>query len=974
MTHGALGTTREALGLRIPALALVLLGAGAMNGSAQQMEPSLFQEMHWRMIGPFRGGRTKAATGVPSQPNVFYIGAVNGGVWKTTDYGRTWNPIFDDQPTGSIGAIAVAPSNPDIIYVGSGEGLQRPDLSTGDGIYKSTDGGMTWTHLGLRDGQQIPQIVVDPRNPDRLFVAVLGHPYGPNAERGLFRSSDGGRTFEKVLYRDENTGAIDVVLDPRNPDVMYAALWEARQAPWENGQFSGPNSGLYKSTDGGTNWRPIMNGLPTFADGLGRIGLTVAPSDPNRLYATVDTRNDGVLYRSDDAGETWRRATDETRIVGRASDFAEVKVDPTNPDIIYTASVVTWKSLDGGKTWTGIRGAPGGDDYHRIWINPTNPKVILIVSDQGAIITVNGGESWSSWYNQPTAQFYHVSADDAYPYRVCGGQQESGSACVRSRGDNGAITFRDWTPVGVEEYGYVAADPLDPDLVYGGKLSRFDRRTGQVTQVGPKPLRTPDYKVLRTAPVLFSPIDPKTLYFASNTLWKTRDGGNSWTEISPDLTRTDSVAPASVGTYARSPEAITRHRGVIYTVAPSYRSAGIIWVGSDDGLIHVTRDGGKTWKNVTPPDLTPWAKVSLMDASHFDSLTAYAAINTLRIDDLRPHIYRTRDGGKTWTHITTGIPDGGTINAVREDPVRKGLLFAGSERAVYVSFDDGDHWQSLRLNMPATSIRDIVIKDDDLVAGTHGRGFWILDDITPLRQLGAQVAAADAHLFKPELATRVRWNMNPDTPLPPDEPMGENPPDGAIINYWLKERAQGPVTLEIRDSAGAIVRTYASTDAPEEPIPGRNIPDYWIRPPQVLSAGAGMHRFAWDLRYPVPAGLRQGYPIAAVYRNTAKAPAGPAVLPGRYTVRLTANGKSYTQPLIVRMDPRVKTPRAGLVRKFVLERQIATWLSSGAASESTVGELNALYGILDDSDTEPTTQVEREFARLQRTIKDQKPK
>ena len=957
--------------------------AGApVHARADTVDPALFGEMRWRMIGPFRGGRTKAAAGIPSQPSVFYVGVVNGGVWKTTDYGRTWAPIFDDQPTGSIGAIAIAPSDPDVIYVGSGEGLQRPDLSTGDGIYKSTDAGKTWTHLGLRDGQQIPQIVVDPRDPNRLFVAVLGHPYGPNAERGVYRSTDGGQSFTKVLGRDENTGAIDVVMDPADPNTLYAALWESRQAPWENGVFAGPGSGLYKSTDGGTTWRPITKGLPTFDEGLGRIGIAVAPSRPSRLYLTVEQRGNGWIYRSDDAGESWTRMTSDPRIATRPSDFGEVKVDPKNPDVVYSGSIVTWRSADGGRTWTAFRGAPGGDDYHRIWINPNDPRIILLASDQGAIITVNGGETFSSWYNQPTAQMYHVSTDDAFPYRVCGGQQESGSACVASRGDDGRITFRDWHPVGVEEYGYVAPDPLDPDIVYGGKVTRYDRRTGQVQQVGPKPLRTSDYRVLRTAPVLFSPVDPRTLYFASNVLWRTRNGGTSWDQISPDLTRTDSVVPPNVGKYADTPAARARHPGVIYTIAPSYRSANVIWVGSDDGLIHVTTNGGRTWRNVTPPDLAPWAKVSLMDASRFDSLAAYAAINTFRLDDLRPHIYRTRDGGKTWTHIANGIPDGAAVNAVREDPARRGLLYAGTERAVYVSFDDGDHWQSLRLNMPATSIRDLVVKDDDLVVGTHGRSFWILDDVTPLRQMTAEVARAGTHLFRPQVATRFRWNKNTDTPIPQEEPAGENPPDGAIVDYACGSGGCGDAVLEIVDSAGTLVRRYASTDTAMAPEDVGNVPRYWIRPTKVLSAAPGMHRFVWDLRWTTPRHLQQSYPIAAIYGNTPREPRGPWALPGRYTVRLTAGGRTHTQPLVLRMDPRVRTPAAALREQLALSRRLASAYEKGgdevlrlrAAGQPTDGlartlsEIAQLYGIVIGADVAPTTQTRAVIADRLRAL------
>jgi photosystem II stability/assembly factor-like uncharacterized protein len=900
-------------------LCLVVVAAASVL-CAESYDAKLFGEMRWRSIGPHRGGRTRASAGVPGQPNVFYIGAVNGGVWKTNDYGRTWTPIFDDQPTGSIGAIAIAPSDPNVIYAGSGEGLQRPDLSVGDGIYKSTDAGKTWTHLGLRNGQQIPQIAINPRDPNRLFVAVLGHPYGPNEERGIFRSMDGGQTFEKVLYKDENTGGSDVVLDPSQPDTVYAAMWEARQGPWENGAWSGTGGGIFKSTDGGKTWRQLTKGLPE--EGVVQANLAIAPSNPGRLYAAIATPRGTGIYRSDDAGENWSQATTDSRPAARigGGDVPVPAVDPKNPDIVYSASVVTWKSTDGGKTWTGIRGAPGGDDYQKIWINPENPNILLIVSDQGAIVTVNGGETWSSWYNQPTAQMYHAAADNAFPYRVCGGQQESGSACVASRGNDGQITFREWHPVGVEEYGYAAPDPLNPDLVYGGKLTRFDRRTGQVENIAPKPIRTADFRALRTAPVLFSPIDPHVLYFAANTLWKTRDGGRNWRQISPDLSRKTWEAPANIGKYRDTAAAKPTQRGVIYAVAPSPLDINRIWAGTDDGLIHVTVDGGLHWKDVTPPQLVPFAKVSILDAGHFDAQTAYAAINTLRLDDMRPHILRTHDGGKSWVEIVGGIPDGAPVDVVREDPKRKGLLFAGTEREVYVSFDDGDHWQSLRLNMPATSIRDLIIKDDDLVVATHSRGFWILDDIAPLRQLTPAVADAGAFLFRPETAIRVRWDMNTDTPLPPDEPAGKNPPDGAILDYTLGTSASGTVTLEVSDSAGKLVRRYSSDD-PVEPIdPTLAVPAYWVRPTHPLSNAPGMHRFLWDLHFsPVREG-RPNYPMQAVYHDTAPANEAPWVMPGSYTLKLTVDGKSYTQPLTVKMDPRVRTPVAELTQQFTLSK------------------------------------------------------
>ncbi len=907
------------------AAAVVAMFAAAWP-RAQGIDQKLFAgELRWRAIGPYRGGRAKSITGVRTQPNVFYTGFVNGGVWKTNDYGRTWTPIFDDQPTGSIGAIAVAPSDPNIIYVGSGEGIARPDLSVGDGIYKSTDAGRTWTHLGLRDGQQIPFIVVDPRDPNKLFVAVLGHPYGPNEERGVFRSTDGGRTFTKVLYKDENTGASDLELDPRNPDIIYACLWETRQGPWENGAWNGTNGGIFKSTDGGNTWKPLTKGLP---EDVVQADVAVAPSDGNRIYASVASMRAVGIYRSDDAGESWTRITTDPRPAGRigGGDLPVPVVHPRLPDTVFMASTVTWKSTDGGRTWTGIRGAPGGDDYQRAWINPANPNIMAIASDQGTIITVNGGETWSSWYNQPTAQMYHVAADNAFPYRVCGGQQESGSACVASRGNDGQITFREWHPVGVDEYGYVAPDPLNPDIIYGGRTPiRYDRRTAQVQNISPKPGGRGAIRTLRTAPVLFSPIDPHTLYFAGNTLWKTTTGGHSWTEISPDLSRKTYDVPPTIGKFRNEESAKPTQRGVIYTVAPSSIDINRIWAGTDDGLIHVTADGGATWKDVTPKELKPFAKVSIIDAGRFDVNTAYAAINTLRLDDLRPHIYRTHDGGATWTHITNGIPDGGTVNAVREDPRRKGLLYAGTEREVYVSFDDGEHWQSLRLNMPATSIRDLIVKDDDLIVATHGRGFWILDDITPLRQIDA-LRAADVVLFKPAIAYRVRWNTNTDTPIPPDEATAPNPPEGAIVDYALKADATGPVTLDVLDAGGRLVRHYSSADKPDAPDPATApVPLYWYRPPHTLATTAGMHRFTWDLHYqPVPgvAAGRGGLPIAAVPHNTVVPNAAPWVPAGQYTVKLTVNGRSYTQPLTVKMDPRVKTPAPALAQQFTLSKAL----------------------------------------------------
>jgi len=883
-------------------------------GISQSFDPAYFNAMQWRMIGPHRGGRTVGAVGVPQQPNTFYIGVNNGGVWKTTDFGRTWFPIFDDQPTGSIGDVAVAGSNPDVLYVGSGEGLQRPDLSVGDGMYKSTDAGKTWTHKGLKEVQQIGGLAVDPTNENRVFVAALGHPYGPNTERGVYRTLDGGNSWEKVLYFDENTGAIQVTIDPNNPQIVFADMWAGRQGPWENGAWNGKESGLFKSTDGGTTWKKLTKGLPTTDQGLGRIGFCIAPSDSKRMYATVDAGREGGIYRSDDAGESWVKMQTDERYWGRGSDFAEIKVDPKNPDIVYSANIVTWKSTDGAKSWTAFRGAPGGDDYHRIWINPNNPEIILIASDQGAIITVNGGQTFSSWYNQPTAQFYHVSTDNAFPYNVYGGQQESGSVSIASRGNDGAISYREWHPVGVEEYGYVAPDPLDPNIIYGGKITRYDKRTGQTQNIAPEPIRSGKMRFIRTAPVLFSPVDPKTLYYAGNILFKTTNGGKSWQTISPDLTRESWDIPPSVGIYNSESFKTMPRRGVIYTIAPSFKDINTIWCGTDDGLIQVTRDGGKNWKNVTPPAITSWSKISLMEAGHFDVNTAYAAVNRIRCDDMKPHIYKTNDGGKTWQEIVKGLPDD-PINVVREDPKRKGLLYAGSERAVYVSFDDGANWQSLRLNMPATSIRDLVIKDDDVVVGTHGRSFWILDDITPLRQITNTLAIQATILFQPQNTYRVRWGMYTDTPIPQEEPAGQNPPDGAMINYFLAGD-QTEVTLEIRDAKNNLVRKYSSLDTLYQ-IPNNNVPPYWIRPQQILSAQKGSHRFTWDMRY-TPVNEPVSYPIGAIYQNTAPDPNSPLVMPGDYSVKLIAGGQTITQILKVKMDPRVTTPVSDLQKQHDL--------------------------------------------------------
>ena len=928
-------------------LSMILLCA---IGSPAQIPESMYQGMRWRMIGPFRGGRTRAAAGVPSQPNVFYMAPVNGGVWKSDDYGRTWNPIFDHESTQSIGAIAVAASDPNIIYVASGEGLHRPDLSIGNGIYKSTDAGKTWTHLGLADAQQIPALAVDPRDPNRVFAAVLGHPYGASEERGIYRSGDGGKTWQKVISQDENTGGSDVEIDQSNPDVIYASMWEVREGPWEDGNsYNGTNGGLFKSVDNGITWHRIGNGLPS---DLAQINVAIAPSDSRRLYATLSTASGKLgVYRSDDAGDNWVEITTDPRPAGRigGGDLPVPKVDPKNPDLVYVASTVTMWSGDGGKTWSGFRGAPGGDDYQNLWINPKNGNIILLVSDQGALVTVNRGATWSSWYNQPTAQLYHVVADNSFPYRVCAGQQESGSVCIASRGNDGAITFRDWHPVGVIEYGYVAPDPQDSDVVYGGgrsEVSKFHWSTGQVQNVTPIPLRSSKYRTDRTEPLMFSPVDPNILYYAANVVFRTTDGGNSWQTISRDLTRENPGIPASVGNLI--PKGAEKQRGVIYALAPSFKKVSTLWAGTDDGLIWITRDGGKNWTNITPKDLIPWSKVTQIAASHFDEDTAYASVSRFRISDSRPYIYRTHDGGKSWKLITTGLPGFGAVNTVREDPVHKGLLFAGTENAVWVSFDDGEHWQSLQLNLPHTSMRDLWIHEDDLIVATHGRSFWILDDISTLRQASAELATS-AHLFKPGVTYRVQRDTYTDTPLPPDEPVGQNPPDGAMIDYYLPAASTSPVTIEILDSKGKLIRRFSSDDQPpitEEELRKQLIPMYWIRPFKRPSADAGMHRWVWDLHYPAPLATRHEFPIGAIPHDTPRYPLGPTVVPGNYLVRFMANDKTQSATLEVKMDPRVKISNKDLEKKFEAEMRLASILSESSQAvleaESVRGQLEKL--------------------------------
>jgi len=951
--------------MRLPFAAAVL----ALASLAAAQSPATYGAMQWREIGPTRAGRARAVAGVPSQPNLAYIGFDNGGVWRSTDFGSTWHPLFDAESTGSIGAIAVSPSDPNVIYVGTGAGIIRPDLATGNGVYKSTDAGKTWTHLqDLRDTQMIANLAIDPKDPNRLFVAALGHPYGPNPERGIFRTTDGGQTFQKVLYKDEYTSANDVAIDPSNPQVVYAALWQQQEGFSEDLSFNGPGGGIFKSTDGGSNWTQLSNGLPAILEA----NLAIAPSNTQVIYATVAPapapgaagagrggRGGAAaieFMKSTDGGQHWTRASRDPRPLARigGGDLPTMAVDGSNPDVVYVCSTVFWRTEDGGASWSAVRGAPGGDDYQKPWVNPLHSNIILLVADQGGVISANRGQSWSNWYTQPTAAMYHVTADDAFPYRLCGGQQDSGSACVASRSMDGEITFHDWHPVNIQEYGIAAPDPRNPDLVFGAArtgVSLYNRKTGQTASVGPD-VQADGGKYapgVRTQPFLWETA-PNThaLLFATNAVWKSLDDAHSWTRISGDLTRgADYPIPPSTGKYADGLEATAR--GSITALAPSPLNPQVIWAGSGDGLIQVTRDGGATWSNVTPAGIKPWSRIFNMDAGHFDALTAYAAANTLRLDDMNPHFWRTHDGGKTWTEIDSGIAPGAVANSIREDPRQKGLLYASTDTQVWVSFDDGDNWHSLRQNMPAISVRDIEVKDDakcmcsDLVAGTHGRGFWILDDVTPLRQEAAAAAARSAFLFKPETGIRIRFGTNDPTPWPPEWPAGQNPLPGAILDYYLPQAASGPVQIQIL-KAGKVIRNYSSADNPTGPNPADNpaeynqlcqqnpgmadcsLPLYWPAAPMLISTDAGMHRIWWDMHFdPIPGaggGGRGGAGGAAVPHRTYSGVAAPWAPPGAYTVRLTVDGHSMTQPLTIKMDPRVTTPPAALEQLYSLTTEM----------------------------------------------------
>lgn len=910
--------------------AFLCLQAAAAPQATTQFDQKTFAGMQWRSIGPFRGGRALAVTGVRGQADVYYFGSVGGGVWKTNDAGRTWKPIFDGEPVASIGAIAVAASNPNVIYVGSGEADMRSSISLGNGMYKSTDAGKTWTQIGLEGTRHIARIVLDPDNPDHVYVAALGHAYGPNKERGVFRSNDGGATWQQILFHDENTGAIDLAMEPGNPKHMFAALLQTRRPPWSIYPPSkGPGTGLYRSRDGGEHWEQLTeHGLPSAE--LGRMGIAFAPSNTKRIYLIADAK-EGGLYRSDDGGENWTRVSKDARIWGRGWYFNEVSVDPMDPETVYVPNTSLYRSRDGGKTFTAIKGAPGGDDYHQLWIDPDYPQRMILGCDQGVIVTRNGGETWSSWYNQATGQFYHVATDNRFPYWAYGAQQDSGAAATPTRSNWRALNFRDWRPMEAGgESDYVAPDPLHAGVIFGGSVARQEFGDEEVQSIPPTLTHPGEYRRTWTLPLVFSGFDPHVLYFSAQVLFRTADAGSSWQQISPDLTREDPGAPPNLDPPTAADVPPGKRHGVIYTIAPSPLKAGQIWVGTDDGLIHVTRDEGKTWTNVTPPALTSWSKVTHIAASHFDAAKAYAAVDRHRLEDLKPYLYRTKDFGKTWELTSRGIPEGSFLNCVREDPKVAGLVYACTEKGVYVSFDDGDNWQPLQFNLPTTSVRDLVVHGDDLVIATFGRSFWVLDDITPLRQWSAKVASADAWLFEPATAYRVRPGTDQGTPVPFDEPQAENPPTGAVLNYYLNEKQTAPVVLEISDAAGKLVRRFASNDETAKTNPDElDIPTYWIHDAEPISAEAGMHRVVWDLSY-ATAGAR---------RRSRRGPSGPLAVPGRYTVKLTAAGKTLTSTFEVKMDPRVKTSQVDLQRQLALASQLAASMGEFAATIQKADDL-----------------------------------
>jgi photosystem II stability/assembly factor-like uncharacterized protein len=895
--------------------------------TAQAVSPQLFGGLQWRLIGPFRGGRAAAVTGVPGDGVTFYFGSVDGGVWKTIDAGVTWKPVFDGQPIASIGALEVAPSDPNVLYAGTGESDIRSALSSGDGVYKSSDGGQTWKNVGLHDSRQISRIVIDPRNPDVVYVGALGHAYGPNDERGVFKSTDGGNTWKRVLDEGPSIGVSDLAIAASAPNILFAGTWNTHRPPWSTyAPLPGPGGGIYRSIDRGATWTQLSgNGLP---DGdWGRVGVASAP-DGERVYALIDAGKKSGLYRSDDGGNVWTLENGDSRLTSRGWYFMGITVDPNHPDVIYMPNIALYRSEDGGKTISIVRGAPGGDDYHQLWVDPKNSSHLIIGTDQGTTVSLNRGQTWSSWYNQPTAQLYHVTTDNQFPYHVYGAQQDTGSIAVPNRTDHGQITGRDWFMVGGGESGWLAPDPNDPNILYAsgvyGSVARWDRRTSLSQDITPWPMpnfgseiNERKYRAPWTPMLVLSPVEENALYLGTQYVMKTTDGGLHWKQISPDLTGAiDNAATVKSVTPTTTQNAKERGYGVVFSIAPSPIHADEIWAGSDTGLLHLTRDGGKSWQDVTPNGLSDWSKIAMIAASRFDPAAAYAAVDRHRLDDQKPYVYRTRDYGKTWQPITTGIGAHSFVNAIREDTQNQGLLFAGTELGIYVSFDDGDDWQPLQLNLPVTSVRDVTIHGDDLVIASYGRSFWILDDITPLRQINQQTKTATVLLYKPATAIRIDNDVFLGSPLPPEEPAANNPPDGAIVDYYLPSAAK-EVQLEILDGSGKLVRRFRSGPRKEEKRPPLSIAERWLPKPVVLENAAGAHRFVWDLRWSSSGGSEE-----IEEDEGPGAPHGPRVVPGTYQVKLTVDSNTSAQPLQIEMDPRAQITAAELNEQLQLGLEI----------------------------------------------------
>lgn len=914
--------------LRFP-IAALLLSCATFSGSASAapVDPSLYTSLKWRLLGPFRAGWAEMIQGVPRKPDSFVFAASGGGVWRTDDAGQTWSSLFDEGSSSAIGAIAVAPSNPNVIYAGGGQPEPRYDVQSGRGIYRSNDGGKSWTNLGLADTRYIGRIWVSPTNPDLVIVAAVGHFFGASDARGIYRSTDGGKSWSHPVAPGGFTGANDIAADPQNPRILFASTWEARQWPWQSyfTEISGPGSAVWRSDDEGAHWRRLSGGgWPTGP--LGRISLAATRKGAKtRVYAVIDSKTNGGLWRSDDGGAHWRRVNSETAFAGYY--FNRVTVDPRNPDVVYLPGQSMRRCDQGGAHCVIFRGSPGGDDYHYIWIDPKDPARLAAGSDQGAAVSVNGSRTWSSWYNQPTGQFYHLAADNRFPYWIYSGQQDSGTVAIASRSDYGSLSLRDWHPVGGDERDYDIPDPIDPDIVFGsglgGHVSRWDAHTGEVTDVSPWPVQNYGLRPTLVAhhfnwvtPLVASRVGEPAIYLGGDVLFRTNDRGATWSIISPDLTGKKAGATHCDGDVTLE-AALPCGYGTINVIEPSPISPLEIWVGSDTGIISITRNGGGNWTQVTLPGIAPWSKISGIDLSSRDANTAYAAVDGQRIDDWRPHVFRTHDGGKSWTEITRGLPEGQIVSSVRADPVRPGLLYAGNETAVFVSFDDGDNWQPLRQNLPTAWARDLLVHGDDLVVATQGRAIWVLGDLALLRQVRPGQQAEAAHLFTPAPAVRVRVNNNHDTPLAPETPVGENPPQGAVIDYWLAGAPHGPITLDIRDPSGAVVRHFSSNDKPEQLPADRYFAGEYVKSQPVLSAAPGEHRWVWDLRLPRPKAVSYNYSIAAVPGlDTPLDPRGQLVEPGRYTAVLTVDGKSYEVPLDIVADPRVTGADYGAARAF----------------------------------------------------------